>query len=680
MTKFACCPALLASLWMLGCGSSVSVTGTDDADVDATADASDTSPIGDDAADAIVADAKPEVADTSVPTPFGGACTKDAECLSGICLSIGHCSRVCANASECPTSTNWKCVSLPGRGPACDCTVLSAIDIPCNGVDDDCNGLVDDTAKTCGGVCTDVQNDSNNCGGCGVVCGGGTSCKAGACACPATKPQICGTQCVDTNTDVANCGSCNKPCAAGPNGAASCAAGACALACNVPYGNCNGSAADGCETDLRSDLANCGACGKSCSYSNATATCSTGTCLLSACSAGYANCNKDPVDGCEINVNNDLANCGGCGAACAPANASGSCNAGKCELLLCKTGFANCNANATDGCEINTQTDPNNCSTCGHVCPGAGAPNAIAACTTGACGVACVAGYANCDGNWGNGCEVGLQSDVNNCGTCGNVCALGNVCSAGICQTSSPVDVTILLDVSGSTNTIYTATATNTILSTLQTRVVAPLLALSATDVGVSYTCDFPVSPYGGTGDRAFQGGLEPSTNAMSIDAAITGRPTTQSGGDTSDGMVEALGTLSGLPVHTTSLALTCSAGKIAGGCWRPGAKRVIILITDDEFHGGPDPASASLYDPYTLVSPAPQTWTTVLPAMQSSNTVLLIMNIHASGTTSPGAPQYLKMLTNLGQPATDAFLANTNALFGTAADAVVARIKAIHG
>lgn len=71
----------------------------------------------------------------------------------------------------------------------------------CNGKDDNCNGVVDDFATCpgggvcqagvcgscppqflCSGVCTDFQNDALNCGGCGVRCGAGESCKLGACA------------------------------------------------------------------------------------------------------------------------------------------------------------------------------------------------------------------------------------------------------------------------------------------------------------------------------------------------------------------------------------------------------------------------------------------------------------------------------------------------------------------
>jgi hypothetical protein len=59
-------------------------------------------------------------------------------------------------------------------------------------------------------------------------------------------------------------------------------------------------------------------------------------------------------------------------------NTTGSvCTMGACGITGCVAGFANCNGNATDGCEVNVQTDLNNCGSCGHHC--------MMACVMGVC-------------------------------------------------------------------------------------------------------------------------------------------------------------------------------------------------------------------------------------------------------------------------------------------------------
>jgi hypothetical protein len=71
----------------------------------------------------------------------------------------------------------------------------------------------------------------------------------------------------------------------------------------------------------------------------------------------------------------DPTNCGTCGTACTiPPNASGACNAGKCGFT-CLFGFADCDKNPTNGCEASVQSDINNCGVCGHVCQVGGACN-----------------------------------------------------------------------------------------------------------------------------------------------------------------------------------------------------------------------------------------------------------------------------------------------------------------
>jgi hypothetical protein len=85
------------------------------------------------------------------------------------------------------------------------------------------------------------------------------------------------------------------------------------------------------------------------------------------------------------------------------------------------------------GACTNIQTDPNNCGACGTNC---GAfQNGVGGCQSGTCAVfSCNAGYADCDKNPSNGCEVNLQTDARNCGACGNVCFSNQSCTAGACH------------------------------------------------------------------------------------------------------------------------------------------------------------------------------------------------------------------------------------------------------
>ena len=61
-----------------------------------------------------------------------------------------------------------------------------------------------------------------------------------------------------------------------PNAFGVCSSGNCMLrTCNPGFANCNGSAADGCETELRFDDDNCGRCGNVC---GGLTECRSGTC------------------------------------------------------------------------------------------------------------------------------------------------------------------------------------------------------------------------------------------------------------------------------------------------------------------------------------------------------------------------------------------------------------------
>ena len=99
--------------------------------------------------------------------------------------------------------------------------------------------------------------------------------------------------------------------------------------------------------------------------------------------------------------------------------------------ISCPEGQTECSGTCT-----NLQTDLNNCGSCGKACPAV--YHAAPVCSGGQCTYTCPAGHGDCNQNTADGCETCVKYDLNNCGTCGNRCPPGNSCSAGNC-TGLPV-------------------------------------------------------------------------------------------------------------------------------------------------------------------------------------------------------------------------------------------------
>lgn len=87
----------------------------------------------------------------------------------------------------------------------------------------------------------------------------------------------------------------------------------------------------------------------------------------------------------------------------APNASGGTCNAGLCMGLVCDPGFGNCNDDWSDGCELPLDA-VDSCGGCGEPC--IAGENATAVCNGITCERECVAPWANCDGDWTNGCEI----------------------------------------------------------------------------------------------------------------------------------------------------------------------------------------------------------------------------------------------------------------------------------
>jgi hypothetical protein len=294
------------------------------------------------------------------------------------------------------------------------------------------NGCANGECTNCIPNCTNKECGDDGCGGSCGSCGDNAVCRIGICEC-LTGFGNCNGKWDDGceanfSSDPHHCSDCATDC--GDNSI--CNNKVCE--CKDGYDNCNGKWIDGCEKNLTNDPNNCGSCGKSCG--------NNGICVNSQCDciSPYLNCNGLLSDGCEVNKDTDVNNCGGCGNICKlPNTAVNSCVSGSCKVVSCVNGYVNCNGLDSDGCEVNKDTDVNNCGGCGNICK---LPNtAVNSCVSGSCKVgSCISGYGNCDGVDSNGCETDLTS-INSCGTsCSNkvVCSSTNgtnpVCDNGICR------------------------------------------------------------------------------------------------------------------------------------------------------------------------------------------------------------------------------------------------------
>lgn len=294
--------------------------------------------------------------------------------------------------SVCPQGSSWTTKCAGGQ-----CRLLCATNFA------DCNGKVEDGCEI------ETLGDPANCGSCGNACAAGVKCIQGKCGCPTGQLECDGT-CTDITNNDANCGSCGHVCT-DPDGGApppnhmvfGCVAGQCGkLKCvqdplgtpEVLWTDCNGNQADGCEVNLADDDANCVTCGVKCDPGQ---TCSTilqhyPPYVTCACPGGQTICHG-PIEGVAncVNIANDPNNCGACGVVCS--SLVEACIEGSC-VLTCPVGTADCNGDHTDGinldgCETNTDVDPQHCGGCTTPCDSAIAqPCQAGKCATKDCGSA----------------------------------------------------------------------------------------------------------------------------------------------------------------------------------------------------------------------------------------------------------------------------------------------------
>jgi hypothetical protein len=260
-------------------------------------------------------------------------------------------------------------------------------------------------------------------------------CKDGVCPdgclgdsdCPAGW-LCCNGACDNVAASATNCGACGAGC----ESPYVCENAQCSAAdCDTGYAECDGDTSHTCETDIKSDPKNCGACQQDCGAD----LCSGGHCTKMDCDEGSADCDEKPETGCEVNLT-DVANCTMCGAVCSSVHGTPGCDADGCSIA-CDEGFGDCDARVSTGCETPLAEDAANCGACGATCKN---ENGATTCHEGKCVPLCATGYLDCDGKPENGCETEVATSLTDCGACGATCALehaGEKCDAGVCKVTT---------------------------------------------------------------------------------------------------------------------------------------------------------------------------------------------------------------------------------------------------
>ncbi|HEY8076879.1 MAG TPA: hypothetical protein VIF62_22285 [Labilithrix sp.] len=262
----------------------------------------------------------PTSTDTGTPPPPPPPMPPDD---AGACPAQWHkCGASCVADSDpmygCGNATCTPC-NLPHA--AANCNAGACIVATCDPGFADCNVIATDGCET------DLSKAAT-CGGCGVACPPAApycqpSAASFACTngCAPTTPLLCGKDCVDPLTSTNDCGACDHKCPEVMNGTATCAAGVCGFTCRAGTHACT----DHCAAD--SDVTQCGAACTPCPATpNAMNACVGGACTFT-CSGPFLDCDMNAANGCETDPRTDPAHCGNCATACPPMN---TCKAGVC--------------------------------------------------------------------------------------------------------------------------------------------------------------------------------------------------------------------------------------------------------------------------------------------------------------------------------------------------------------
>lgn len=265
------------------------------------------------------------------------------------------------------------------------------------------------SGTSCNGFCTTTSADPSNCGACGTACTSGTPCIDGGCGLASV-----GGAC----TSAAQCSS------------GTCTSGVCAASCPAGQVLCSNNTCVNEATDTN----NCGACGHVCTTSNDTAACLSGACAIQSCNSGFKDCNNNPADGCEVNSNSDVNNCGGCSIKCTTGQ---MCTAGTCTTPppTCSDGIKNGNETGID-CGGGSYQGLPSCPACGL----AQHCGVDTDCSSNACDASSLTCVSNqCADHQKDGLETDVDCGGGICAACGLTlhCGVDTDCSSNACDAQS---------------------------------------------------------------------------------------------------------------------------------------------------------------------------------------------------------------------------------------------------
>jgi hypothetical protein len=107
-----------------------------------------------------------------------------------------------------------------------------------------------------------------------------------------------------------------------------------------------------------------------CDLYKATSKCGPeGACVVSSCVGSWSDCDRESENGCEVDLDTDVNNCGVCDQKCEdPRGGEAACGSADCYIRRCDAPFLDCNFDFQDGCEFDSGGAGVNCDNCPSFC------------------------------------------------------------------------------------------------------------------------------------------------------------------------------------------------------------------------------------------------------------------------------------------------------------------------